>query len=123
MHAALSYLGTLPPSTITYNGHEYTKSNFAFAKSVEPDSAALARLDGLIGKSEGVTTGKTTVGDEKEWNPFMRLDSPAIRYVRQSRNCMGSMYSSTPVCSKATGASDDIGVMTALREMKNSFKG
>lgn len=81
MHAALSYLGTLPNSTITYNGHEYTKSNVAFAKSVEPESDALGRLEKLIETESGVTTGKTTIGDEKEWNPFMRLDAPAIRYV------------------------------------------
>lgn len=34
MHASLSYLGTLPNETVVYNGHEYTKSNVAFALSV-----------------------------------------------------------------------------------------
>lgn len=81
MHAALSYLGTLPDKTITYNGHEYTNGNYAFAKSVEPDSTGIARLGKLIETSGGVTTGKSTIGDEKEWNPFMRLDNPAIRYA------------------------------------------
>jgi hydroxyacylglutathione hydrolase len=34
MEKALSYLGALPDETVTYVGHEYTKSNVAFAISV-----------------------------------------------------------------------------------------
>ena len=80
MHAALSYLGTLPNETVVYDGHEYTKSNLAFAKSVDPANPALGRLERLI--KEGVVPAeRTTIGDEKEWNPFMRLDSLEIRCV------------------------------------------
>ena len=80
MHAALSYLATLPPQTVVYDGHEYTKSSLAFAKSVDPENAGLARLEKLI--ADGVQPGeRTTIGDEKEWNPFMRLDSAPIEYV------------------------------------------
>ena len=77
MHAALSYLGTLPDQTIVYNGHEYTKGNLAFARSVEPENAAFEKLDRLI--AEGETIGKSTIAEEKEWNPFMRLDNPTIQ--------------------------------------------
>lgn len=31
----------LPHETLVYCGHEYTKSNLAFAKSVEPGNQAL----------------------------------------------------------------------------------
>lgn len=78
MHAALSYLGTLPDSTIVYNGHEYTKSSLAFGKSIEPGNTAMGKLQGLLDNSN-VTTGKTTIGDEKEWNVFMRLRNPTVR--------------------------------------------
>lgn len=80
MHAALTYLGTLPNETIVYDGHEYTKGNLAFAKSVDPANHALARLEKLI-KDGIISKERTTIGDEKEWNPFMRLDSPPIQYV------------------------------------------
>ena len=58
MHAALSYLAALPPQTVVYDGHEYTRGSLAFAKSVDPENAALARLeklvkDGEIGEDEG----------------------------------------------------------------------
>ncbi|KAH9946229.1 hydroxyacylglutathione hydrolase [Epithele typhae] len=102
MHASLSYLATLPPETVVYDGHEYTKGSLAFARSVDPDNAALARLAKLV--ADGVQPGeRTTIGDEKEWNPFMRLESAPIQ--------------------KATGGGEPSAVMDALRELKNKFKG
>jgi hydroxyacylglutathione hydrolase len=77
MHRALSYLGTLPSETLVYNGHEYTKGNLAFNRSVDPDGAGTQRLQKLVKENE-VTTGKTTIADEKEWNVFMRLGSEAV---------------------------------------------
>ncbi|GJE86941.1 hydroxyacylglutathione hydrolase [Phanerochaete sordida] len=104
MRAALTYLGTLPDTTLVYNGHEYTKGNLAFAKSVEPDNEALQRIDALL-KQSPATTGVSTIGDEKEWNPFIRLGSASIRKNIDAAN-----------------ASDD-DVMQKLRELKNNFRG
>jgi hydroxyacylglutathione hydrolase len=78
MHKALSYLGTLPDSTIVYNGHEYTPGSLKFALHVDPENAGLARLREIVEKN-AVTTGLTTIGDEKEWNPFMRLQTEVIK--------------------------------------------
>lgn len=78
MDAALTYLGKLPDSTLVYSGHEYTAGNLSFAKSVDPDNAVLARLQELV-DSHKITQGYGTIGDEKEWNLFMRLGSDAVR--------------------------------------------
>ncbi|PCH38274.1 hydroxyacylglutathione hydrolase [Wolfiporia cocos MD-104 SS10] len=102
MHAALTYLGTLPAQTVVYNGHEYTAGNLKFARSVDQQNAALDRLAGIVAENK-IVTGLTTIGDEKEWNPFMRLDSGPIK--------------------SATGQTGDSAIMDALREMKNSFRG
>ncbi|KAF9820171.1 hypothetical protein IEO21_01604 [Rhodonia placenta] len=102
MHAALSYLGTLPAQTVVYNGHEYTAGNVAFAKSVDAENPALKRLDGIVSANK-IVTGLTTIADEKEWNPFMRLNTAPIQ--------------------SATGASSDSAVMDKLRTMKNNFRG
>ncbi|TFK67909.1 Metallo-hydrolase/oxidoreductase [Pluteus cervinus] len=105
MHHALSYLGTLPNNTIISNGHEYTKSNLAFARSIDPNSKGLERLSALVDQNS-ITTGLTTIGDEKEWNVFMTLDSSAVR--------------------DATRLSLDVPahlIMQALRDAKNDFKG
>jgi len=102
MHAALTYLGTLPDYTLVYSGHEYTAGNLSFAKSIEPDNKALARLQELVGSNE-ITQGIGTIGDEKEWNVFMRLDSDAVR--------------------KATNGTTESAIMDELRNMKNDFRG
>ncbi|KAF8078119.1 Metallo-hydrolase/oxidoreductase [Lyophyllum atratum] len=105
MNRALKYLGTLPDATITYPGHEYTASNLSFAQTIEPNNPAIARLAEIV-KQNKVTTGLTTIGDEREWNVFMRLGSDAVR--------------------SATGASADTPesvVMDTLREKKNNYRG
>ena len=79
MHAALSeILSSLPNDTVTYVGHEYTTSNVAFSKKIDPDNAAIQKLDKYC-KENKVTTGKFTIGDEKEWNVFMRTGSEAVQ--------------------------------------------
>lgn len=80
MGRALKYLGSLPDKTLVYNGHEYTTGNLAFAKAIEPDSPGIARLAQFV-KDNDITTGKSTIGDEKDWNVFMRLNSPDVRQV------------------------------------------
>ena len=77
MVAALDYLGSLPNETIVYNGHEYTAGSLAFGKHIDPPNPGLERLAEITQKNK-VTTGLTTIGDEKEWNVFMRLDSEAV---------------------------------------------
>ncbi|GLB35122.1 putative hydroxyacylglutathione hydrolase C-terminus [Lyophyllum shimeji] len=105
MDRALKYLATLPDNTMVYNGHEYTSGNLKFARTIEPNNPALDRLAEIV-KHNKITTGLTTMGDEKEWNVFMRLDSDDVK--------------------AATAASDvtpDADIMNALRNMKNRFRG
>ncbi|KAJ7470306.1 hydroxyacylglutathione hydrolase [Mycena latifolia] len=105
MHAALEYLATLPDKTVVYSGHEYTGGNHAFAKSVDPENPDIARL-GEIVRENKITTGLTTIGDEKAWNVFMRLQDTAVRRA-----------------AKANADTPNSVVMQALRDQKNSFRG
>lgn len=100
MHESLSYLATLPEDTVVYNGHEYTADNLKFAKMIEPDNPALSRLQSLVESNE-ITTGKSTIGDEKQWNVFMRVNEQTVK--------------------DATGKSDAAEVMKELRERKNAM--
>ena len=79
MHAAFELLRTLPDATVTYVGHEYTAANLKFALSVDPENAALARLGELVRTNPVITVGRTTIGDEKDWNLFWRLSSDPVR--------------------------------------------
>lgn len=91
MNRALSYLGTLPNDTVLYNGHEYTAGNLAFAKSIDRDNKALDKLTDLMNHNS-ITTGLTTIGDEKEWNVFMRLESEPVQLVIEIRTSLASTF-------------------------------
>ncbi|EIN07722.1 hydroxyacylglutathione hydrolase [Punctularia strigosozonata HHB-11173 SS5] len=108
MVRALAYLSsTLPDATVVYNGHEYTKGNVAFARSVDPENEEIARLARLVEESErGEVTGKTTIGEEKGWNVFMRLKTEPVL------TAMG-----------VTADSPEDVIMDKLRDAKNAFRG
>ena len=123
MHKALSYLATLPNETVVYNGHEYTAGNAAFARSIDPEGAGVKRLVALA-KENRITTGQTTIGDEKEWNVFMRLGDEVVKCVHS----LAGRHSADPPHPprrKASGAASGgtTAVMDALRNGKNTFKG
>lgn len=81
MHASLSKYRQMPDETVVYCGHEYTQSNARFALSVDPDNQALiaraAEIDAV--RKRGEPTVPTTLGLERQTNPFIRTNDPAIR--------------------------------------------
>ena len=81
MWASLSKLAALPGSARVYCGHEYTLSNARFAVTVDPENQALARRKGEIEslRAAGKPTIPTTLGVERETNPFLRAADPRIR--------------------------------------------
>ncbi|MBL8521011.1 MAG: hydroxyacylglutathione hydrolase [Betaproteobacteria bacterium] len=80
MTASLSKLRALPAATRFYCAHEYTLSNIRFALAVEPDNAALqARQVRESGRrARGLPTLPATLADERDTNPFLRWDQPAV---------------------------------------------
>lgn len=99
MYKALKTLGQLPEDTKVYPGHEYTRANLKFAKTIV-DNDAIKQLDDYANKNEE-TTGAFTIGHEKKFNPFMMCDEKVVQ--------------------DKVGFTDPIEVMAKLREMKNSF--
>jgi hydroxyacylglutathione hydrolase len=87
MFAAMRKLGALPDPTRVYCGHEYTLSNLRFATQVEPENAAvkraLERVRALRARAAAdwhdatpeEMTVPTTIGEERETNPFLRAAS------------------------------------------------
>ena len=80
MWQSLLKLRGLPDDTRIYCGHEYTKANIRFAKTIEPNNAALnaraAEVDKLLGAHK--PTVPSTIGEEKAANPFLRADVPEV---------------------------------------------
>lgn len=81
MWSSLAKLKALPAETQVYCGHEYTQSNARFALTVDPDNAALkARAKAVDeARGRGEATLPSTIGAERETNPFLRPDDPKIR--------------------------------------------
>ncbi|CAL5343774.1 unnamed protein product [Camellia sinensis] len=74
-------LGSLPNPTRVYCGHEYTVKNLQFALTVEPENAKIAQKLSWAQhqRQAGLPTVPSTIEEELETNPFMRVDLPEIQ--------------------------------------------
>ena len=81
MLASLDRLAALPGHTLVCCGHEYTQSNAAFARTVDPDNPALVRRSEEVAtlRDSSHPTLPVTLADERACNPFLRVDAPAVR--------------------------------------------
>jgi hydroxyacylglutathione hydrolase len=80
MLASLDRLAALPGDTRVCCGHEYTLANCAFARTLDPDNAALAARSAEVAalRERGAVTLPSSLADERACNPFLRVDSPAL---------------------------------------------
>ena len=80
MWNSLIKLRNLPDNTQIYCGHEYTDANVRFARTIEPTNPALAaRADAVKRQlTNGQPTIPTTIGEEKQANPFLRADVASV---------------------------------------------
>jgi len=76
MWDSLLKLRALPDDTQVFCGHEYTAANIRFAKTIEPDNAALASREKEVTRlvAEKKLTVPSLLGEEKAANPFLRAD-------------------------------------------------
>jgi len=81
MWSSLQKLLAWPDDTLVYCAHEYTQANAAFALTVEPGNRQLveraAKVDEL--RQQGRPTIPSTIGLERETNPFLRPMSPNLQ--------------------------------------------
>jgi hydroxyacylglutathione hydrolase len=80
MWQSLLKLRGLPDDTRIYCGHEYTKANIRFAKSIESGNPALNAREQEVEKllAANKPTIPSTLGEEKAANPFLRADVPEV---------------------------------------------
>jgi hydroxyacylglutathione hydrolase len=78
---SLTKLRQLPDQTRVWCAHEYTLSNLQFALTVDPDNRDLATRYEKVqqARSEGLATIPSLLGEEKQTNPFLRWDTPALQ--------------------------------------------
>jgi len=80
MHQSLQRLAALPGDTRVCCTHEYTLSNLRFAAAVEPDNADLMAYTArcVAQREAGHPTLPSTMSLERQINPFLRCDVPAV---------------------------------------------
>jgi len=108
MHNSLSILKKLPSNTKIYCGHEYTESNLAFAKNVEPlNENIISRYNETLNlRKQGIPSLPSTIGIELQTNPFLRVDTEEVQEM---------------ILKKFNTPKDDEEVFTALRQWKDNF--
>jgi hydroxyacylglutathione hydrolase len=109
MLQSLDTLAALPADTLVCCAHEYTLSNLAFAKAVEPANAALLQYDTACQamRQAGRPTLPSSIGLERLVNPFLRSREPGIVEAVQRHD---------------PAAQGEVSVFAALRSWKNNFK-
>ncbi|NLG60226.1 MAG: hydroxyacylglutathione hydrolase [Gammaproteobacteria bacterium] len=110
MLESLDRLARLPAATLVCCGHEYTRSNAAFALAVEPGNQALRERSEEVERmrEQDRPTVPSTLGSELACNPFLRIDAPDVVRAVGARAGDG-------------GAVDRVARFAALRAWKDGF--
>jgi len=101
LYDSLMKLRGLPNETLLFCGHEYTKKNLMFAKTVDPKNDYVEHKFNWA--SQMVDQGRYTVGstmmEERMYNPFLRVNEPHFKEL--------------------TGEDDPVRVLAKLRKFKD----
>jgi len=73
-----SRLAQLPDSTAVHAGHDYLLNNLGFTLDREPGNSVAAELKNSLAGRGALAMPITTLGEEKQFNTFFRLQSPQI---------------------------------------------
>ncbi|TXG49941.1 hypothetical protein EZV62_025816 [Acer yangbiense] len=98
-------LSSLPKPTQVYCGHEYTVKNLQFALTVEPDNIKIQQKLSWAQQQRqaGLPTIPSTIEEEMETNPFIRVDLPELQ--------------------KLVGCHDPIEALREIRRRKDNWRG
>lgn len=119
-------ISALSDSVIFYPGHDYALRNLEFILSLEPDNAPAQEL--LEAEREVVEAAKAdrvakkdrilrrrTLGDERAYNPFLRVDDPAL--VEGLKTSHGDIFSQEMQKSEAPAEA----AFRTLRRLRNDW--
>lgn len=105
MWKSLSKLAALPGDTMVCSGHEYTASNAAFARTIEPDNTDLEQRAEAVrsARERGEATVPSRLSAELATNPFLRA---GLQEVKAALSMSGQ---------------DDAAVFAEIRRRKDAF--
>ncbi len=102
---SLGKLRSLPDQTRIWCAHEYTLNNLRFALAVDPQNGALQQrmAEVKVARDRLEPTIPSEMGLEKQINPFLRWDAPALQAVAQT--------------------TDPVATFAYLRRLKDTWQG
>ncbi|XP_069472931.1 probable hydrolase PNKD [Ambystoma mexicanum] len=114
MLASLDAAAALGDDTLLWPGHEYAEDNLTFAAVVEPENATRERKFQWVMQQrlERRCTSPSTLGEEKEYNPFLRTHS------RELHSALSLQHASDEEWSHFRAR-----VLEEVRRRKDLFKG
>lgn len=71
-------LAHISDETLLYPGHDYMRNNLNFAQTREPENPQVLHWLAQTEELDGDTMPVMTLGQERTYNPFLRLQHPAI---------------------------------------------
>jgi len=109
MWRSLVRLAALPDETRVCCAHEYTLANLRFARAVEPDNLAVIRHEAqcIRLRERDLPTLPTTIGLEREINPFLRCEQSGV--IDQA-------------VARGASADDPVSVFAAIRQWKDNYR-
>ncbi|WP_417230114.1 hydroxyacylglutathione hydrolase [Brevundimonas sp.] len=85
MWDSLQTLAAWPPETRVWCAHEYTAANARFALSLDDRPEMRAHADAVFAaRARGEATVPTTIGAERDFNPFLRAVDAADLAIRRA---------------------------------------
>lgn len=112
MMESLRSLRELPGNTAIYCAHEYTLANLRFARSWLPEDSKLEAFERQCKEKReaGEPTVPSILDDEKQLNPFLRWDDPAV-VAAAKQYCL----------EQGLPADSDSAIFAAIRHGKDNF--
>jgi hydroxyacylglutathione hydrolase len=102
-------IAPLPDATRVYPGHEYMTNNLGFTLDREPDNQAAKDLLEELADQDPNNAKITTLGEERQINTFLRLDSPSV---------IAGVKAAFP---ELPDSPDEKTVFLKLRELRNNW--
>jgi len=92
MFDSLSRLAALPEDTLVFAAHEYTLVNLRFAQAADPDNTLRDRFLAECQQARSLDrpTLPSTIGRERQINPFLRAAEPGVRQAAAAQGDTGS---------------------------------
>lgn len=106
LHRSILLLKNLQDDTRVYCGHEYTRQNLQFARTVEPENNTLLSYLFFLEQNPDQCSLPSSIGLEKQINPFMRTDTPSVQKYAHYHGLESN---------------DSLSIFKLLRERKNCF--